>query len=217
MDPATKPEKLLGFLINLRIAAKAADDQKLGDSDEFKKSVAFARERLLMNKLLASEAKAATTDAALHKTYDELVKQTGNIEEIHARHILVETEDQAKKIKEELKRGADFAELAKKESKDSTASDGGDLNFFAKKEMETEISDVAFALEPGKISDPVRTKYGWHIIKVEEKRIRPVPAFEQVKGSIEEFVATNAQRALLDKLRGEAKIEFPGAPKESAK
>ena len=110
-----------------------------------------------MDSLLASEGKAATTDEAMKKVYEEASKQISGEQEVHARHILVETEDEAKAVEEELKKGADFAELAKKKSKDPGASDGGDLGFFTKDQMVPEFSAVAFSLEPGKISDPVKT------------------------------------------------------------
>ncbi len=164
MDPATKRENLLSYVIDLKIVAKAAEDKKLGDSDAFKKSLAFARDRLLMDKLLTDEAKAATTEAAMRKVYDEAASQMGGDEEVRARHILVEAEDEAKQIVEELKKGGDFADIAKKKSKDPGASDGGDLGYFTKEQMVPEFSKVAFELEPGKISDPVKSQFGWHVI-----------------------------------------------------
>ena len=136
-------------------------------------------------------------------------------QEVHARHILVETEDDAKAIAAELKKGADFAELAKKKSKDPGASDGGDLGFFTKDQMVPEFSAVAFTLEPGKISDPVKSQFGWHIIKVEEKRNRQAPAFEQVKAQIETYVTRKAQADYVAKLREAAKVERMDKPDEA--
>src|ERR1700754_3328151 len=207
MDPATKKENVLSFLIDMKIVAKAAEDKKVENDEEFKKRLAFARNRLLMDSLLAVEGKAATTDEAMKKVYDEATKQITGEQEVHARHILVETEDEAKAVEEELKKGADFAELAKKKSKDPGASDGGDLGFFTKDQMVPEFSTVAFSLEPGKISDPVKSQFGWHIIKVEEKRNRKAPDFDQVKGQIETYVTRKAQADYVTKLREGAKIE----------
>ena len=207
MDPATKKENVLAFLIDMKIVAKAAEAKKIEDRDDFKARLAFTRNRLLMDNLLAAEGKAATTDEAMKKVYDEAAKQIEGEQEVHARHILVETEDEAKAIEAELKKGADFAELAKKKSKDPGASDGGDLGFFTKDQMVPEFSAAAFALEPGKISDPVKTQFGWHIIKVEEKRNRKAPDFEQVKGQIETYVTRKAQAEYVAKLRESAKVE----------
>ncbi|WP_342736859.1 peptidylprolyl isomerase [Bradyrhizobium sp. B117] len=207
MDPATKDENVLSFLIDMKIVSKAAEDKKIADSEEFKKRLAFARNRLLMDNLLAGEGKAATTPDAMKKVYEEASKQITGEQEVRARHILVETEDEAKAVKAELDKGADFAELAKKKSKDPGSADGGDLGFFTKEQMVPEFSAVAFALEPGKISDPVKSQFGWHIIKVEEKRNRKAPDFEQVKAQIENYVTRKAQADYVAKLRSEAKVE----------
>lgn len=216
MDPATKQENVLSFLIDMKIVSKAAEDKKVEDTDDFKKKLAFARNRLLMDNLLAEEGKAATTDDAMKKVYEDAAKQITSEQEVHARHILVPTEEEAKKVEDELKKGADFAELAKKESKDPGASDGGDLGFFTKEQMVPEFSKVAFALEPGKISDPVKTQFGWHIIKVEEKRARKAPEFAQVKPQIEQYIARKAQAEYVAKLRQEAKVERLDKPADAA-
>jgi peptidyl-prolyl cis-trans isomerase C len=192
---------------DMKLVDKAAEDKKIGDSDDFKKRLAFARDRLMMDTLLANEGKAATTDEAMKKVYDDAAKQITGEQEVHARHILVATEDEAKEVEKELKAGADFAELAKKKSKDPGASDGGDLGFFTKDQMVPEFSAVAFSLQPGQISDPVKTQFGWHIIKVEEKRNRKAPDFDQVKGQIETYVTRKAQADYVTKLRESAKIE----------
>src|SRR6267142_1101017 len=216
MDPATKKENVLSFLIDMKIVAKEAEDKKIADRDDFKNRLAFARNRLLMDNLLAVEGKAATTDENMKKVYEEAAKQISGEQEVHARHILVETEDQAKKIEGDLKKGADFAELAKKESKDPGAADGGDLGFFTKDQMVPEFSTAAFALEPGKISDPVKSQFGWHVIKVEEKRTRKAPDFEQVKPQIETYVVRKAQADYVAKLRTAAKVERLDKPEDAA-
>src|ERR1700722_19524478 len=216
MDPASKKENVLAFLIDMKIVAKAAEAKKIEDRDDFKARLAFTRNRLLMDNLLSVEGKAATTDEAMKKVYEDASKQIAGEQEVHARHILVETEDEAKAIEEELKKGADFAELAKKKSKDPGASDGGDLGFFTKEQMVPEFSAVAFALEPGKISDPVKSQFGWHIIKVEEKRNRKAPDFEQVKAQIETYVARKAQADYVAKLRETAKVERLDKPDVAA-
>ncbi|MBI5130611.1 MAG: peptidylprolyl isomerase [Rhodopseudomonas palustris] len=216
MDPAAKKENVLAFLIDMKIVAKAAEDKKIADRAEFKKRLEFARNRLLMDDLLSVEGKAATTDEAMKKVYEDAAKQISGEQEVHARHILVETEDEAKAVAEELKKGADFAELAKKKSKDPGASDGGDLGFFTKDQMVPEFSAVAFALEPGKISDPVKSQFGWHIIKVEEKRSRKPPTFEQVKPQIEQYVTRKAQSDYVAQLRQSAKVERMDKPADAA-
>ncbi|MGH9810977.1 MAG: peptidylprolyl isomerase [Terriglobia bacterium] len=212
MDPATKKENVLSFLIDMKIVSKAAEDKKVEDSPEFKKRLAFTRNRLLMDTLLGQEGKTATTDEAMKKVYEDASKQITGEQEVHARHILVETEDEAKAIEDELKKGADFAELAKKKSKDPGASDGGDLGFFTKDQMVPEFAEVAFKLDKGKISDPVKTQFGWHVIMVMDKRAKVIPPFEQVKPQIENYVAHKAQAERVAQLRATAKIEKLDAP-----
>lgn len=207
MDPAARRENVLAFLIDMKIVAKAAEDKKIADREDFKAKLAFARNRLLMDNLLAVEGKAATSDDAMKKVYEDAAKQISGDQEVRARHILVETEDEAKTVEAELKKGADFAELAKKKSKDPGAADGGDLGFFTKDQMVPEFSAVAFAMEPGKVSDPVKSQFGWHVIKVEEKRNRKAPDFEQVRPQIEQYVTRKAQADFVTNLRTQAKIE----------
>ena len=140
-----------------------------------------------MEQLLQTEAKAAVTDAAMRKVYDDAIGQMKKEPEVHARHILVETEDEAKAVLAELKKGADFAELAKTKSKDPGSADGGDLGYFTKDQMVPEFSDVAFKLDKGALSDPVKSQFGWHVIKVEDKRERQPPKFDKVQGPAREL------------------------------
>src|SRR3974390_1262405 len=207
MDPATKRENVLAFLIDMKIVAKAAESKKIEDRDDFKARLAFTRNRLLMDNLLAAEGKAATTEEAMKKVYDEAAKQIEGEVEVHARHILVSTEDEAKAIEAELKKGADFAALAKQKSKDPGAADGGDLGYFTKDQMVPEFAEVAFKLDKGQISDPVKTQFGWHIIKIEDKRVKPTPTFDEVKGQLQNYVARRAQAELVASLRKSATVE----------
>ena len=207
MAPEQKREYLITYLSDVVLLAQAADKQKIADRDDVKRHLAFERNKVLMETLLQDTGKAALTDDAMHKVYDEAVKQMPPEEEVHARHILVPTEQEAKDIEAELKKGADFATLAKEKSKDPGAADGGDLGYFTKDQMVPEFSDVAFKLDKGQISDPVHTQFGWHIIKVEDKRTKPTPTFDQVRGQIENFVTHKAQAELVENLRKSATIE----------
>jgi peptidyl-prolyl cis-trans isomerase C len=207
MAPEQKREYLITYLTDVVILAQAAEKEKLGDSPDVKRQVAFARNKVLMEALLQNTAKAAETDAEMHKVYDQAVKEMGAEQEVHARHILVETEDEAKAIEVELKDGADFAEEAKKKSKDPGAANGGDLGYFTKDQMVPEFSEVAFKLDKGQISDPIHTQFGWHIIKVEDKRVKPTPSYEEVKSQVENYIARRAQSQLVDGLRKTATIE----------
>jgi peptidyl-prolyl cis-trans isomerase C len=140
--------------------------------------------------------------------YEEAVKQSGDEQEVRARHILVATEAEAKTIVTEVNKGTDFAELARQKSKDpGAAAEGGDLGWFGKDQMVPEFADAAFKMNKGQVSEPVKTQFGWHIIKVEDKRTKPVPEFAKVKDQIETFVMRKAQADYVAKLREGAKVE----------
>jgi peptidyl-prolyl cis-trans isomerase C len=208
MPPDAKREYLITYLTDVVVIAQEAEKQKLTDDETFKRRLAFDRYKLLMEAFLSKEGRASLSDGALHKVYEDAVKQMASEQEVHARHILVTTEDEAKAILAELKKGADFAELAKQKSKDpSAAQGGGDLGYFSKEQMVPEFSAVAFKLDKGQLSDPVKTQFGWHIIQVEDKRSKPIPPFDQVKGQIENYVAHKAQAERVAQLRAAAKIE----------
>ena len=207
LPPEQKRDYLINYLADVVVLSQAAEQQKLGDRPDVKRRLAFDHNRLLMEALLQDAGRAALSDEAEHKVYDEAIKQAANEEEVRARHILVPTEDEAKAILTQLKGGADFATLAKEKSKDPGAAEGGDLGYFTKEQMVPEFAAVAFKLDKGQVSDPVKTQFGWHIIKVEDKRIKPTPTFDQVKGQIENYVAHRAQAQLVDNLRKTATIE----------
>ena len=208
MPAEGKREYLVRYVSDMILVAKAAEDKKVADDTEFKRRLAYVRNKLLMESLLHAEAKAAVTDTAMKQVYDDATKQMSGEQEVRARHILVETEDEAKAIAAELKKGTDFAELAKQKSKDpGAAAEGGDLGYFTKEQMVPEFSETAFRLDKGALSDPVKSQFGWHIIRVEDKRERPVPPFEQVKDQIQTFVMRRAQSEMITKLREGAKIE----------
>jgi peptidyl-prolyl cis-trans isomerase C len=216
VPPESKRDYLVTYVGDMILLTQAAEAKKIGDSDEFKQQLEFTRKKLLMAKLLDSEAKAASTESAMRKIYDDATKQMKPEEEVHARHILLETEEEAKAVQEELRKGADFAETAKSKSKDpGAAAEGGDLGFFSKDQMVPEFADAAFKLEKGQLSEPVKSPFGWHVILVEDKRTRPVPDFEEVKPQLETFVARKAQSEYLAKLREGAKIERLDKPADA--
>jgi len=207
IPPEQKRDYLINYLVDVIVLSQAAEKQKLGDRPDVKRRLAFDHNRLLMESLLQDSGKSALSDEAERKVYDEAVKQVKNEEEVHARHILVPTEDEAKAILAQLKGGADFAALAKEKSKDPGAADGGDLGYFTKDQMVPEFAEAAFKLDKDQISDPIHTQFGWHIIKVEDKRTRPTPTFEQVKPQIENYVAHRAQAEMVENLRKSATVE----------
>jgi peptidyl-prolyl cis-trans isomerase C len=218
MSPDAKQDYLIQFLSDTMLLSKAAEDKKMADTDTFKRKLAFAREKLLMEALLQQVGKAALTDEAMHKVYDDAVKRMKPEEEVRARHILIratpsdekaskEAKDKIEVVIARLKRGEDFVKVAEEVTEDpSGKANGGDLGYFTKEQMVPEFSDVAFKLDKGQISDPVKTQFGWHVIKVEDKRTKPLPSFEEVKPQIEQYVTRKAQADLVSSLRANAKI-----------
>jgi len=216
MGDDQKREYLITYLADIVILSQAAQKQNVGDRPDVKHRVEFERNKVLMETLLQDAGQAATTVDAMHKVYDDAIKQMPPEQEVHARHILVATEDEAKEIEAELKKGADFATLAKAKSKDPGAADGGDLGYFTKDQMVPEFSEVAFKLDKGQISDPVKTQFGWHIIQVEDKRTKPTPTFDEVKAQIATYVEHKAQAELVENLRKSATIERLDQPPAAA-
>ena len=197
---------VLDYLIDLKLAAQQATKDKLEDSPDFARRMAYFHDKVLMEGMLSNIAKAAATDEAEKKVYDDAAKAQKPETEIHARHILVPTEDEAKAALARVQKGEDFAKVADELSKDP-GSQGGDLGWFTRDKMVPEFADAAFKLEPGQVSGPVKSEFGWHIIKVEGKRDKPFPPFEQVKDQVARYVAQKAQSDAIMKLRDGAKIE----------
>ncbi|HYP58536.1 MAG TPA: peptidylprolyl isomerase [Beijerinckia sp.] len=208
---------LLDYLIDAELVAQKAQADKLDKAPDFAAKLAYYREKILMESLLSQVAKSAVTDAVLKSTYDEAAKAQKPETEIHARHILVATDADAQAALARLKAGEDFAKVAKDVSKDPGA-DGGDLGWFTKDRMVPEFADAAFKLEPGQLSEPVKSQFGWHIIKVEGKREKTFPPFDQVKDQVARYVVQKAQGELVTQLRKDAKIERtePAAPTDEA-
>ena len=216
-SPEAKREQLITYLADIIMITQVADKKNIADNPDFKRRLAFLRNKLLMGFELQEEVKAAITEEALRETYVEAVKSMTGQEEVRARHILVETEDEAKALLTELKGGADFATLAKDKSKDPGAAEGGDLGYFTKEQMVPEFSDVAFKMYAGQLSNPVKTQFGWHIIKLEDRRTKQPPEFEKVRDQIEAFLSRKAQTDFIAKLRQSTKIERLDKPAEAAK
>jgi len=219
-DEAGKRDYLVNYLTDLILIAKAAEAKKIPDTAEFKQRLAFARNKALMEAVLGEESKAAVTEPALRKIYEDATKNMGGQPEVHARHILFRVndpndqaaskaaEDKVKNTIARIKKGEDFATLAKALTEDpSGKQDGGDLGYFTREQMVPEFSEVAFKLEKGQVSDPVKTQFGWHVLMVEDKRMREPPPFDKVRGEIEQFASRKSQVDLVAKLRADAKIE----------
>ena len=217
VDDAQKKGLLVDYMVDLKVGAQAAEAAKVGDSQEFKRKLAYFREKLLLDDYLEQEAKKAVTPEAEKAIFDQTVKLMKPEEEVHARHILVDNEAEAKKIAARIKAGEDFSKVAAETSKDpGSKAEGGDLGWFTKDRMVPDFANAAFAMKPGQVSDPVKTQFGWHVIKVEEMRTKPQPTLDELKEQIDQHLVRKSQQDLILKLRSEAKIERTDATPEAA-
>jgi len=201
----------LSAAIEIKImAAKAVADGLDKDAD-FQRRAAFLQERALHGEVVEKEVVGKITDEELHARYDKEIAAQPAVNEIHARHILVKTKEEAEAIIKELDGGAKFEDLANKNTTDpSGKTSGGDLGWFGPGQMVPEFEKAAMALEPGSYTkEPVQTQFGWHVIKVEDKRPKQPPAFEEVKDQIRSLVLRDKYFALVKELRAAAKVDIP--------
>ena len=205
-SPEDRRKVLLQYVIENELMAEAGQKDGLDKQATFPARVKYHDRRALRDAFFDVSIVGAVSDDNAKKIYDEKIATMKPQQEIHARHILVATEEEAKKVKERLKNGEDFATVAKEVSKD-TGAEGGDLGFFTRGQMLKPFEDAAFALDVGQISDPVQTQFGWHIIKVEEKRDQPLPTFDQVKDAIVAQLVQQKAQEVVTGLRDTAKIE----------
>ena len=209
LPPEQKKLAALTSLIDSKLIAAKAKDEKLDESPEFKQRLQFILEREMHNQYFKKHVVDAVTDAEVQARYDAEVKSLPKQEEVHARHILVKTEDEAKAIIKALGEGKDFAALAKEKSTDPNKSDGGDLGYFRKGQMVPEFEAAAFAMNKGDVSKvPVKTQFGYHVIKVEDKRIAPPPPFDKVKDQVRQIVMRDKYVEMLKQAKGGAKIDI---------
>ena len=195
-------------VINTRIVQTKADEANITESEQFAREMEMAKQQIARNLFIQQEVDKKISDDKLKKKYDALLKETPDVEERRARHILLETEDKAKAVIKQLQAGGNFEELAKELSKGPTGPKGGDLGYFAKGEMVPEFSDKAFSMKPGDVSqEPVKTQFGFHVIKLEDVRERPKPQFEQVKSVIEAEMRREVLAEMMEDWRKKAKIE----------
>jgi len=200
---------LVDAVINLKLMALGAREAGLDQGEEFEQRVEFLKLQTLRNLYVQNSVVTAVTDAELQDAYKKLVAEQFKPEQqVHARHILVETKEAAEKIIAELKAGASFEELAK-QSKDPSGENGGDLGFFGPGQMVPPFEAAALALEPGQITEqPVQSEFGWHVIKVEEKRMSEPPPFEEVAAELRNYVLRQKFDEVLAALRGKYTIEI---------
>ncbi|HEV7275541.1 MAG TPA: peptidylprolyl isomerase [Devosiaceae bacterium] len=213
MPPQERRPFLVTVLIDMKVMANAAREQQMDQSEIFMRRLEYLEERALRRAYFAEQIASEITPATIQAAYDEMVAEFEPQEEVHARHILVATEEEANAVKAELEAGADFAELARERSVDPSAQqNGGDLGFFSRGMMVGPFEEAAFALtEPGEISEPVQSDFGWHVIQLQAERQSQPPAFEQVAQQLQQQVMFETFEERLASLKEGIAIEIPDA------
>ncbi len=208
LPPAQLYPQLLDQAIDGKALVTLAKKEKLDTNPDVARAMAQAAERMLQSALVSREVGPTVEESKIRARYDATIAGKPGEDEVHARHILVASEDLAKKLIAELKAGADFATLAKSNSTDPGAASGGDLGFFKSTDMLPEFSVAAFALKTGQVGEtPVQTRYGWHVIKVEERRQAPAPTYEQAHDELRQTMISDGITKLLVNARTLVKVE----------
>ena len=199
--------QLVSEMVDARLAAHAARQEKFDQKPAIAASMKQAADRILAEKWISDAVAREITEASIEKAYQAYVADTTSREQVTASHILVETEDAAKAVIKELAAGADFATLAKAKSTGPSGPNGGVLGSFGRGQMVPAFETAAFALADGAISStPVQTQFGWHVIKVDTKTVAPAPSLDEMRNQLLQTLSTQAVGRVLEELRAKQTI-----------
>jgi peptidyl-prolyl cis-trans isomerase C len=212
LPPEVKRHALAEYLIDNALFAEAAEAQKLGATPEFQEQLNYLKQRLLRQEYFEKKLKSTISEDEAKLIYDERVSQIPAEDEVSARHILVDSEKKAKELRAKIVAGADFAQLAKENSSDRGTKDrGGSLGYFTKGQMVPAFDTAVFKMKKGEISEPVKTSFGWHIIKLDDRRPKEPPSFESVKNTILNSLAVRKVQEKAAELRKAATLDYVDA------
>ena len=205
----TKRRVLVEFLIENQLFADAAEGQNLASGAAFNERLQYWRRRALRDAYFDTTVRNTINEAEARKLYEGMVGAAKPEEEVSARHILVESKDKARELYEKLAHGSDFAQLAKEHSKDPGSKDqGGQLGFFTRGQMVPQFEEAAFKLGKGEVGEPFQSQFGWHIVRVDDRRQRPVPRFDAIKDRVVADMIHKKAQQIAGDLRGKAQIEY---------
>lgn len=196
------------ILIERHLIAQVAAQEGTADSEDYKRRLAAYQAKALRDSYLAQKVAPSITEAEIKAAYDAETAKVTQTERVRARHILVATEKEANDIEAKLQGGAKFEDLAKQYSLDGSKDYGGDLGYFTAPEMVAEFSKAAFALKQNEVSKPVKTEFGWHVIRLDDRKMGAAQPFDQVKGAIRNVLVRNKIQEKLASLQGTAKVEI---------
>ncbi|HJQ59994.1 MAG TPA: peptidylprolyl isomerase [Vineibacter sp.] len=200
---------LLERMVDGKLQAAEARKLKVQDGEAYKKRLATLEEQLLQEQFVAQELEKRITPQRLKEAYDKKVRDIPPEEEVKARHILVADEAAAKAILADLKKGGDFEKIAKEKSTDkASGAQGGDLGWFKKADMVKEFAEAAFVLKKGETTTaPVKSQFGFHIIRLDDRRAAQPPTMEEVEDELRTDLAREAYGQIMEGLRKDAKVE----------
>ena len=198
---------LVDEITNTKLAATAAKEADLQNNELVIDAIRIASERILAEAYFATEVRKIVTDEEIQSAYERFVSDSDSREQISARHILVNEEAEAIDLIAKLEGGADFAALAQEFSTGPSGPKGGDLGYFGRGQMVPDFEAAAFELEIGTFtSRPVQTQFGWHVIKLEDKRTQPAPSLDEMRSQIAQGLSQQALARLIEELRKDAEI-----------
>ena len=203
--------QLVDEVANSRLAAEAGRADGLDADENIAMAMTLAADRVLAEAYMTNKVSAEISEEAIQSAYDTFVADRASREQVTASHILVETEDAARAIIEQLNDGADFAELAREKSTGPSAPNGGSLGAFGRGQMVPAFEAAAFSMPVDSYSaDPVQTPFGWHVIQVTDKGVEPAPSLDQMRDQITANLWRQSSARVIETLRADAAIEIRG-------
>jgi peptidyl-prolyl cis-trans isomerase C len=207
LPPKLRYPFVVEFLIERHLLAQLAVKDGIADTEEYKRRLALYQAKALRDAYFFQKIRPQVTEEQIKAAYDQESAKVAQTERVRARHILVATEQEARDIEAKLSAGEKFEDLAKKYSLDGSKDYGGDLGYFTAPEMVAEFSKAAFALKAGELSQPVKTDFGWHIIRVEDRKMGAAQPYDQVKGAIRNVLLRKKVQETMEALRQTAKVD----------
>ncbi len=208
LPPKARYPFVVNYLIERHLLAQRAVKEGVAETDDYKKRLALYQAKALRDAYFFEKIKPAVTEEEVKAAYDKEAARVQQTERVRARHILVGTEKEAKEILARIEKGEKFEDLAKQYSLDGSKDYGGDLGYFSVGEMVPEFSKAAFALKKGEVSQPVKTDFGWHIIKLEDRKTGVAQPYDQVKAAIRNILVRKKVQEVVDQTRAASKVEI---------
>ncbi|MBU1175709.1 MAG: peptidylprolyl isomerase [Alphaproteobacteria bacterium] len=217
IPPQRRRPFLVAVVIDMKLMANAARAADLDETEIFKRRLAYLEEQALRRAYFSDTVNRVVTDEAIKAAYDAAMADFQPVEEVRARHIIVSSKEDAEAVKKEIDAGKPFEMAALEYSQDGTAQNGGDLGYFNRESaLVQSFKDAAFALAVGTLSDPVETQFGWHLIRVDDKRMSEKPGLDVLRPQLQQQVVLDTFASEMEKLKQDVTLEFTDPTLEAA-